>query len=276
MIESQFFILVLQKKIAMGIKALKEKTSAYRNQLLNHDLYKLVEGPKDLQVFMEHHVFAVWDFMSLLKALQQQLTCTQTPWVPVGNPQHRYLINEIVLAEETDLNIHGNRQSHYEMYIDAMRKANANTAPVETLIELIQKGKSFDEAKQELNLPSSVEAFLNFTFKVVDYGKPHEIAAAFTFGREELIPDMFSSIINEIQQNFPEQDLSLFKYYFDRHIELDEDEHGPMALELIEELCGNDAEKWEEAEKISVEALQLRAGLWDGIAKEVMRYKAIA
>lgn len=260
----------------MGIKALKEKTESYRNELLHHDLYKLVEGPKDLQVFMEHHVFAVWDFMSLLKALQQQLTCTKTPWLPVGNPQHRYLINEIVLAEETDLNIYGKRQSHYEMYIDAMQKAKADTSKIETLISLIQKGKSFEEAVQKIDLPTSVEAFLDFTFRIVNLGKPHEIAAVFTFGREELIPDMFSSIIHEIQQNFPEQDLSLFTYYFDRHIELDEDEHGPMALELIEKLCGTETKKWEEAEKVSIEALQLRTSLWDGIAKDILRYKAIA
>lgn len=260
----------------MDTKKLQAEIQDYRNQLLHHDLYKLVEGPKDLQVFMEHHVFAVWDFMSLLKALQTQLTCVSTPWIPKGNPQHRYLINEIVLAEETDVNIHGERQSHFEMYIDAMLKAKADTSKVEALVEMIRQGNNFEEAIEKIELPSSIQEFLEFTFKIVHQGKSHEIAAAFTFGREELIPDMFTSIIGEIQQNFPEEDLSLFKYYFDRHIELDEDEHGPMALALIEELCGNDNQKWQEAKQVSIQALALRAKLWDGIAKEINYYKAIA
>lgn len=260
----------------MNIQEVQGHIKAYRNNLLEHPLYKIVSSPQDLQTFMEHHVYAVWDFMSLLKALQQELTCTTTPWVPVGNAQHRYLINEIVLAEETDLNMFGERQSHFEMYLDAMKKANASTTQIEELISLLSDGKSIDEALHSIELPESIKNFLGFTFQLIERGQPHEIAAAFTFGREELIPDMFTSIIGEIQQNFPEEDLSLFKYYFDRHIELDEDEHGPMALELISELCGTDAIKWEEVKQTSIEALKLRAQLWDGIAKEINYAKAIA
>jgi len=247
-----------------------------RDQLMGHKLYKDVESPQDLKIFMKHHVFAVWDFMSLLKSLQTQLTCTSSPWVPIGNPKHRYLINEIVLAEETDLNSYGERQSHFEMYLDAMKKAESSTKAIHEFVSQVQQRTDIFLVISTSDLPISVKEFLLFTFNVIKRNKPHEIAACFTFGREELIPDMFTSIVGEIQKNFPKEDLSLFKYYFDRHIELDADEHGPMALELITELCGSDKQKWKEVEICSREALEKRLGLWDGIAKEINFHKAIA
>lgn len=260
----------------MQIQTLKDNLKDLRTQLINHRLYKEVETPQDLQLFMKHHVFAVWDFMSLLKSLQTQLTCTTSPWMPVGDPKHRYLINEIVLAEETDLNSYGERQSHFEMYLDAMQKAGASTAEVHEFVSQVEHGTDVFLVIAKSDLPESVKEFLIFTFNTIKTGKAHEIAACFTFGREELIPDMFTSIIGEIQQNFPEEGLSLFKYYFDRHIELDEDEHGPMALELISSLYGEDEQKWKEVELISKTALQKRLALWDGISKEINYYKAIA
>src|SRR5690606_15785274 len=94
------------------------------------------------------HVYAVWDFMSLLKALQINLTCTTTPWIPIGNPQIRYLINEIVLAEETDIDQAGNRLSHYEMYIDAMKDLGANISHIEGLINELETKDIFEVIDQ--------------------------------------------------------------------------------------------------------------------------------
>lgn len=245
-----------------------------QEQLLSHSLYKEIKTPDDLLVFMEHHVFAVWDFMSLLKALQNGLTCTKTPWKPAGNAETRYLINEIVLAEETDINAQGERQSHYEMYIDAMQKAGASTVAIDRLVATDFDVMTIDKAIE--NLPAGVSQFLKFTFDIIDRGNLHEIAAAFTFGRENLIPAMFSAIIGEIEDNFPAKDLSDFKYYFDRHIELDEDEHGPMALQMIEHLCGDDNNKWDEVITVSKEALKVRLNLWDGILSEIKREEIFA
>ena len=89
----------------MNIDYIQDKINDQREKLLKHKLYSNIETIKDLQVFTENHVYAVWDFMSLLKALQIKLTCTKTPWVPNSNSQTAYLINEIVLAEETDINL---------------------------------------------------------------------------------------------------------------------------------------------------------------------------
>ena len=260
----------------MSIIRIEQATKELREQLLNHSLYEKIQTPKDLQVFMEHHVFAVWDFMSLLKALQSKLTNTNFPWYPIGNPEVRYLINEIVLAEETDINLYGNRQSHYEMYLDAMKKGGASTKAILKFMEQIQHGTDIYLIIAASDLPISVKKFIKFTFETIYTNRPHVIAAAFTFGRENLIPAMFNSIITKIQQQFPEEDLRLFKYYFDRHIELDEDEHGPMALKMIEELCKDDEQKWQEVEETSLKALENRIVLWDGIEEEIIQQKVIA
>jgi hypothetical protein len=241
-----------------------------RQILLNHSLYQSIKTVDDLRSFMETHVFAVWDFMSLLKALQTKLTCTTTPWMPVGNPSIRYLINEIVVAEETDLAMDGSRSSHFEMYLDAMQACGANTQPILDFLEHVKVTKNIFVAIKQSDLHPNVKAFLDFTFRVVEEGDAHQIAAAFTFGREDLIPSMFTEILKQFQAQFPESDLSKLIYYFERHIELDADDHGPMAMQMIEELCGNDEKKWNEVVEVSKLALEKRADLWDAIESTIL------
>ncbi len=251
------------------IKEINESLEPLTKKLIDHSLYKKISTPEQLQIFMEHHVFAVWDFMSLLTALQEKLTKTTNPWLPVGNPETRYLINEIVLAEETDININGKRQSHFEMYLDAMTAAGASKKKIENLLLQVNHGTDIFLIIAASKLPISIKLFLKNTFEVVYSEQPHKIAAAFTFGREGLIPNMFSSIIEKVQKNFPEEDLSLFKYYFDRHIELDEDEHGPMAYKMVSELCGKDPDKWADAKRTAETSLKSRLELWNGIEAEI-------
>jgi len=255
----------------MTISTINQNIQEYKNQLLTHSLYEKVKTIEDLHCFLENHIYAVWDFMSLLKALQNKLTCTTTPWLPVGNPQVRYLINEIVVAEETDLAMDGTRQSHFEMYLDAMQQCGATTSVVSEFLENVKKTQNIFVSIKQSNLHPNVKAFLDFTFRVIEEGKAHKIAAAFTFGREDLIPSMFTEILKNFQSNFPETDLSKLIYYFERHIELDADEHGPMAMQMISELCGSSETKWSEVEEVSVEALQKRIGLWDAIEEQMTK-----
>ncbi|MBY8962902.1 DUF3050 domain-containing protein [Flavobacterium sp. D11R37] len=256
----------------MNIETINSSILNQREQLLQHPLYAKVKSVEDLRHFLTGHVFAVWDFMSLLKALQSKLTCTTTPWMPVGNPQTRYLINEIVLAEETDINAEGLRQSHFEMYLDAMEACGADTSEIKEFLENVIVTQNIFVSIKQSGLSEGIKDFLDFTFTIIEQGKPHEIAAAFTFGREEVIPDMFTEILRNFQANFPETDLSKLIYYFDRHIELDGDEHGPMAMQMITELCGDDAVKWREVEETSRLALQKRLGLWNAIEEKVMSH----
>jgi pyrroloquinoline quinone (PQQ) biosynthesis protein C len=248
-----------------AIERLNDAISLSRKRLLKHPLYTSIKSTEHLQIFMQSHVYAVWDFMSLLKALQQQLTCTTLPWHPVGDTQLRYLINEIVLAEETDEDADGDRMSHYEMYLDAMQAAGIDTTHIE---QRISGWNSIDQIltlTRTEELPKHISQFLQTTFNVIQRGKAHEIAAGFTYGREDLIPEMFTEIIGGLEKSNVSMDLSKIKYYFDRHIELDGDEHGPMAHKMVSLLCENDASKWDEAIAVSKEALESRYELFSGI-----------
>ena len=253
----------------MNIDYIQDKINDQREKLLKHKLYSNIETIKDLQVFTENHVYAVWDFMSLLKALQIKLTCTKTPWVPNSNSQTAYLINEIVLAEETDINQAGERKSHYELYLDAMIDIGARTEKPVKIINEIANSEDIFNTIDNINIHPNIREFLNFTFSVIKEGKPHEIAAIFTFGRENLIPNMFNEILREFEKNVTQGDISKLIYYFERHIELDEDEHGPMALEMVSMLAENDPKKWNEIESISIQALEKRILLWDAINEQI-------
>ena len=255
----------------MNIQSIHNSIQPQKEVLLNHPLYSQIQTIDDLNVFLEIHIYAVWDFMSLLKALQQKLTCTSTPWFASKNPETRYLINEIVLAEESDVTIDGKRLSHYEMYIEAMNDCNASTKAIEQFLYEVENTKNIFIAIKNSQLDNAVKEFLTFTFKIIERGKAHEIAAAFTFGREDLIPSMFTEILKNFKSNFPEIDLSKLIYYFERHIELDGDEHGPMAMKMIEELAQDDTVKWKEMEEVAIEALEKRISLWNAIESSICK-----
>ena len=258
----------------MTVEKINNSILDYRKELLNHSLYSKIKTIDDLRNFVQTHVFAVWDFMSLLKSLQIQLTCTNTPWIPNKNSKTAYLINEIVLAEETDINQIGERMSHYELYLEAIESFGADTNDIDLFLNKLNNEDIFNTINSS-RIPKEVKEFLEFTFKIIEEGKPHKIAAAFTFGRENLIPSMFTAILKNFQKNFPEQDISKLIYYFERHIELDEDEHGPMALEMVTELAENDPEKWQEIEEVSIEALKKRIGLWNSIESIIVNKKVL-
>ena len=246
------------------IARLTDQLAPFKKQLIEHPIYQNIDCVSDLRCFMESHVYAVWDFMSLVKKLQLDLTTTTLPWQPPKNITAARLINEIVWGEESDLNKNGKPFSHFEMYLNAMRQINANTQRIEKLLDRLRGGNDIFDTIDRAGLPEYVANFLNFTFRIIEEGKTHKIAAVFTFGREDLIPDMFITMIKRMNRK-NEQNFDQIIYYFQRHIEVDGDSHGPMALEMIENLCGTDPLKWEEAISASKSALEKRVALWDGI-----------
>lgn len=246
------------------IEYLQQAVEPTRHQLLNNGLYYRLHTIADLRGFMEHHVFAVWDFMSLLKALQRDLTCVTLPWVPTANPATRRLINEIVLEEETDHDPAGQPTSHFELYVRAMEECGADTAPVRRMVAAVAAGRTIPQALAEAEAPDSVRQFVETTFSIINSGKAHAVAAAFTFGREDLIPAMFRQLVGELRTRFPGQ-LDTFVYYLDRHIQLDEEVHAPLAQQMVRELCGENPEYWQEAQEVTIQCLEARMALWDGI-----------
>ena len=254
----------------MNVEEIRASIKELREKLLDHKLYTEIKSIEDLKIFTSNHVFAVWDFMSLLKALQNKLTCTKIPWIPNSNSETAYLINEIVLAEETDIGQDGKRKSHYELYIDAMNDIGVETKTIEQSITQLSSSNDIENEINKLNIHQKIKEFLKFTFSIIKEGKPHKIAAIFTFGRENLIPNMFNEILHEFQRNFTKNDISKLIYYFERHIELDEDEHGPMALKMVSELAEENPLKWKEIEEISKVALEKRIGLWDAIYDNII------
>ncbi|SKD08243.1 Protein of unknown function [Chitinophaga ginsengisegetis] len=251
----------------MSIKQIQETIASTREKVVTHPLYAELQTLDDVRTFMQYHVYAVWDFMSLLKGLQQQLTCVNVPWVPVGNAATRYLINEIVTGEESDVDKEGNRCSHFELYERAMQQAGADTSPIEAIITDIKAGKSIQSILATAALPEAVKGFLSFTFEVIATGKAHIMAAVFTFGREDLIPDMFLALVKDLGQKFPGK-LDTFIYYLERHIEVDGDHHSQLAMQMVNELCGTDKNKWDEAAEYARQSLHWRHELWSSILSE--------
>jgi hypothetical protein len=145
-----------------------------------------------------------------------------------------------------------------------MRQMGASTQSIDQLIQALQSGTKIETAIEQLDCAASIKAFLSFTFKIVNHAPAHVQAAVFTFGREDLIPDMFTRLLEKLVAESPEK-VAIFKYYIERHIEVDGGHHSHLALEMVAELCGNDATKWKEAEAASIEALEIRAKLWDAV-----------
>jgi hypothetical protein len=251
------------------------KIQPLRNRLLEHRLYAEMNSPEAVRVFMEHHVFAVWDFMSLVKALQRRLTCVDVPWKPQGDRASRRFINEIVLSEESDDDGLGGFASHFELYVSAMKQAGARTDVIEAFLELLRRGETPNEAIEHAGAPDAARIFLRSTFSVIASGSLPAIAGAFTLGREDVIPDLFCALVTRLGAASPSQ-FERLRYYLERHIDIDASRHGPMARCLLTAVCTEDADRWSEVEAAAVQSLEARLALWEGVVGECRKARTAA
>jgi hypothetical protein len=249
-----------------AIERLKDAVEPARQKVISHPLYHELKTKEAVVTFMEHHVFAVWDFMSLLKTLQRGLTCVEVPWVPTGPMVSRRLINDITLVEESDER-DGGFISHFELYLEGMRQAGADTSRIDTFIDLLRSGKPVQASLPEADVPRASAEFVTVTWDFISDAPVHCQAAAFAFGREDLIPDMFDQVA---ALNGESGDLSVFVDYLRRHIQVDSEEHTPMAMQMLVDLCGDDSTKWAQCEDTVNLALAARLRLWDGILGKVL------
>jgi hypothetical protein len=259
-----------QQATVNRFQRIHERLTPLKAALLSHSIYQEIDGLDSLRLFMEHHVFAVWDFMSLLKALQRRLCCVDVPWLPAADPTASRLVNEIVLAEESDEDRRGGFASHFALYHQAMKRCGANTAPIDGLLRELRRGKPIAAALESPGVPEYARRFVEHTFDIIKGGNLCAIASAFTFGREDLLPAVFQRIVDELNVEAG-GGLEDFKYYLERHIGLDGEEHGPMATRLLLSLCGSDESRWQVTEQTAVDCLEARRELWDGICAVIRR-----
>ncbi len=243
-----------------------------RERLNTHPVYASLRNIADLRSFVSHHVYSVWDFMSLAKSLQGTLAPTTLPWRPVGDPAVRRFINEIILGEESDIGLpdgEGNETfaSHFELYCQAMSEIGADPTEALAFVELACD-QGIDAALREGAAPSPAREFMATTFGFIASGKPHVVAAAFALGREHVIPQMFREFLAGM--DIREAEAPAFHYYLERHIHLDEDSHGPLSLKMLEELCAGDPQRIREAEAAACQALEARIRFWDGVHQAIL------
>jgi uncharacterized protein YktA (UPF0223 family) len=248
------------------INELISSTLTINQSLKDHSLYKMMATKEDLCFFMERHVFAVLDFMSLLSALKRNLLPADTFWTPRENNDVTRFLNEINLAEESDEDQEGNYLSHFELYLQAMEEVGAKTQLVTNFIKHA-KVSGISSALNQLSIPKSSSHFIGNTFSLIEENSTHRIAASFCFGREKSIPIMFQAILEKIGIN--QKQAPKFHYYIKRHIEIDGDEHGPMSENLLTMLCQSDSIKWSEAKDSAISSLNAREKFWDQILEEM-------
>ena len=229
-----------------------------------HPVFTMVTDIARLRTFMEWHVFAVWDFMSLVKRLQRDFTCESVPWLPPANLLAARLINEIVLSEETDETPEGGHDSHFGLYLSAMREVGASTDQIESFITLLRTGSSVEAALNLVGAPKAVADFVCFTVETARRCETHEVLGSFFYGREYSIPKMFTSLLDN--WTVDPALAPTFVYYVNRHITLDGDAHAPAARAIIELVVRNDVAQRRAFHTASLTSVNRRIDLWDGLA----------
>jgi hypothetical protein len=234
-----------------------------RSALLNHPIYAEVNSLSKLREFMQMHVFAVWDFMSLVKRLERELTSNSLPWTPPHSARLARFTNEVILGEETDLGPDGTPVSHFELYLRAMDEVGADTTPIRSFTAQLALGALWEELLEDFSLHPGVRHFVSETLGCALHGSVVEVAAAFFFGREDVIPEMFQRLLGLWRD--AKAEVPHFTYYLERHIELDGGSHGPWAREMLTTLAGQRQSNWQKAAIAAQRAIASRIQLWDSV-----------
>ena len=243
-----------------------------RKQLEQHPVFESLANITDLRRFMRAHVFAVWDFMSLLKRLQRDLTCVDVPWIPRSDNVAARLINEIVLGEESDVAPDGEPTSHLDLYLAAMREVGADTKQFEHFLALVASGIDPVDAMHAAGVPEHVRSFVSHTLRTAAHASTLTVMASFFHGRESVIPQMFTALLKRWQ--IPDDRAPMFVFYLKRHIEVDGESHGPMAQKIIERATADDDAGQELVMHAAIESVRARIALWDGVRLSLLEADA--
>jgi hypothetical protein len=238
-------------------------------ELKTHSIFRCVRSKDDLRYFMSWHVFAVWDFMSLVKRLQHEFTSVTLPWTPPTRPSAARLLNDIVLGEESDITPDGLHASHFDLYLSAMREVGANTSQIEHFVDLVRSNIAVDVALRMVKAPEPVQKFVLATIESAKNGSVFEVLGSFLYGREDAIPQMFKTLLAD--WSVPREETPIFVYYLQRHIELDGDSHGPAATRLVSDLAEGNADSLEQIRRAGILAIEHRLAFWDALQSELVQ-----
>jgi len=251
---------------------IEKKVSGLQERLTSHSIYSDIRTLDELRIFMSAHVFAVWDFMSLAKRLQNELSCTKLPWMPSKNTSAARLINEIIFYEETDLDYNEKPTSHLEMYLSAMDEIGADSTLFKNFIGYFNSGIKLPQALAQAKVPDYIADFVIGNITCAISGQKEEVASNFLFGREDAIPSMFTLFLEKWA--IDKSKIPALAYYLERHIDLDGDEHGPAAHKILSELIADDQEKENRAIQAAISAIGSRIDFWDGIVNTIYLFRA--
>ena len=253
------------------LELLRQRTNPLRKELGKHPIYQSVKTPEALRVFMSYHVWAVWDFMSLAKRLQLVFTCCELPWIPPRRPDLARLVNEIVRDEESDLDHLGRPASHFQSYLAAMDTVKAPTKPIKNFIAMLEAGEDWKGALSRATAPHAAARFVEGNLAIAQDGAPGEVAAAFAFGRELVLPKIFSLFLSCLDESDQlDEEWTPLKFYLQRHVELDGDEHGPAAEQMVVHAVEQDGGDWEPAIDAATRSLEARLLLWDATHQAIV------
>ncbi len=241
-------------------------------KIKNHTIYAAIDSLESLRIWMEHHVFAVWDFVCLLKELHHRFVTTRAPWFPPKDPYSAHLISRILIEEENDRTVDGQAHcSHFELYVQAMQALQADTQPMHYFLHRLKQGDILIAAMESVGLSVAIQQFVLTTFSFFDQ-ESHILAAAFVYGREAITTAMFTPLVQQLQRSIPPYQQALIQpllYYLHRHIELDHHEHFPQALKILHHLAGDDEKKWHEIAIHARLALQARLDFLDHVQSSI-------
>jgi hypothetical protein len=261
-------VAAMQQTIMQTLRAADEVLAkdvvALVSAAADHRVFDRIRTAEHVRTFMEHHVWAVWDFMSLLKSIQSSLAPASVPWCPPDDPEVTRLVNELVLGEESDEGPSGAFASHFELYLSAMDTAGADSRSMRAFLAAIAAGAKVSYALSASGAPRAAKDFVEFTLAVCS-GPLGDRIAAFAIGREEIIPATFHNLVERLPQGGRDADFSLLRYYLERHIHVDGERHGPMSLRLLERYCLAEPPKRRSALDACRIALRCRIALWDAV-----------